>query len=71
MNIRGRKAYHFTLDLDSNDRDALAHELICVLGHADYKDALPKLQQLLMVVETVEHGDTRGLDVTSGPEDGL
>lgn len=69
MNIRGRKAYHFTLDLDSNDRDALARELGAILNNDNGLEKYPKLFQLFSVVETVEHGDTRGLDVTSGPED--
>lgn len=73
MIICGRKRYQFTLDLDSNDRQELARELVALLNLATIEGRqgrYPKTQQLLCVVETVEHGDTRGLDVTSGPEDG-
>lgn len=69
MIVHGRKAFHFNLDLDSRDRDALAHELVDVLNHKDFAGDCPKLHQLLTVIETVEHGATGGLGVTSGPED--
>lgn len=71
MIIHGRKAFHFSLDLNSEDRNDLARELVAVLNHADFRyGKCSKLQQLLSVVETVEHGATGGLDVFSGPEDG-
>lgn len=58
MIIRGRKRYHFELELDSTNRNDLARELVAVLNHAAFAGNCPYLFQLLSVVETVEHGAT-------------
>lgn len=68
MLVQGCKRFQLTLDLNPADRDDLARELVRMLNQPDNKDCSPKLFQLLSVVEAIEHGDTKNLDVVSVDE---